>query len=426
MKLSDAIDGLREAAKIAVIKLNEQNLNNDDVISLAKALMGNSSVTTLDLSHNLVGGEGVKHLSLAIRIDNSITFIDLSNNLIGYDGIEYLSLGLEKNTSITHIDLSFNMIGLSQCFRDKSKLVELFEKSLGLKYLNLSYNHIGTEGAKILAKSLAKNQTIYYIDLSNNSIEFEAIEILANLFRLNENSSLKYIKLHDNLITTEEARLLAKQLDKCNNITCIYTIAEEIEGFNCDFKNLGQFEISKRVLDLSRNNIYDLPQKIPSQENDNIKLEWDDFLDFDQYQDSLENSRNSFENYIQQKELLIKPNRISSKNQKQERKSRKVWQELSKIFERDDEGGFTNDLFFTEKTEGNARLTIAKKIKERQSIKFMGDKTQDEQLENWEEIFFRTKSIYPNREHLNDYQDYKEEEYNFIGQVLKNNTDQHS
>ena len=92
--------------------------------------------------------------SLSLTQFTRLTKLDLSYNKIGLDGAKELAkvLKLKQFTSLTHINLKSNNIGTDGA----NSLKEVFELCKNLTYLNLGYNLIGDK-----IKSI-----VYIIDLS--------------------------------------------------------------------------------------------------------------------------------------------------------------------------------------------------------------------------------------------------------------------
>jgi hypothetical protein len=76
-----------------------------------QALMVNTSVTKLDLSHAMVGDNGIWAIAEALKVNATVRDIDLSDNRIGDEGASALDEALEVNTTVNGIALDFTRIG---------------------------------------------------------------------------------------------------------------------------------------------------------------------------------------------------------------------------------------------------------------------------------------------------------------------------
>ena len=105
-------------------------------------------------------------LCLALRVNTSLTSLDLSGNLIQDEGANSLSEALRVNTSLTYLQLSQNNI----CAEGAHSLSEALRVNTSLTSLNLSQNYICAEGAHSLSEALRVNTSLTYLKLSQNSI----------------------------------------------------------------------------------------------------------------------------------------------------------------------------------------------------------------------------------------------------------------
>ena len=80
-------------------------------------------------------------------------------------------------------------------------------------------NHIGNEGASILAEALRTNNTLHTINLSGNQIKDEGAESIAQALR--ENNTIRTINLDGNEIGNEGATSFSKTLLVNNSIDTI-------------------------------------------------------------------------------------------------------------------------------------------------------------------------------------------------------------
>jgi len=195
-----------EELKVYQSTITDINLcvKDEDAKSLAAALAKNTTITTIDLSRNVIGVEGAKSLADVLAKNTTITNIDLSRNVIGVEGAESLAAALAENTTITNINLSHNHIGPE----DAKSLASALAKNTTIININLSYNNIGAEGAKSLAAALAKNTTITTICLGHSNIGAEGAKSLADT--LASNTTITTIVLPKKSSGDESWRVLKK------------------------------------------------------------------------------------------------------------------------------------------------------------------------------------------------------------------------
>ncbi|RNF25074.1 putative paraflagellar rod component [Trypanosoma cruzi] len=88
----------------------EEYYNDASVRLLCQALLLNATVTSLDLSKNIVGDIGVASIAEMLMTNSVITHLNLSDNSISNRGPQRLCAALRTNTSLQELDLSNNAI----------------------------------------------------------------------------------------------------------------------------------------------------------------------------------------------------------------------------------------------------------------------------------------------------------------------------
>eukprot|EP01012_Entosiphon_sulcatum_P051815 TRINITY_DN71160_c0_g1_i1.p1 TRINITY_DN71160_c0_g1~~TRINITY_DN71160_c0_g1_i1.p1 ORF type:complete len:374 (+),score=59.62 TRINITY_DN71160_c0_g1_i1:20-1141(+) len=176
------------------VDVSWQRVCDTDVVKLAKALERNTTVTSLNLSHNNITYESAPAISKAIAANATLLQLDLASNPIGDIGAQVLALqGLQFNITLHTVILSH--IGLS----DNALLI--LAKLLGtaacaVQRLVLSFNDFSTPGVERLLEALGKNTTLTELDLAQNSIQSGVSLTLGTM--LQQNSTLRVLNLSRN------------------------------------------------------------------------------------------------------------------------------------------------------------------------------------------------------------------------------------
>ncbi len=213
-ELEEGIKGLRDNS-LTSLDLSLNLIGAEGTKSIAAVLEKNTSLTSLDLRGNSIGAEGAKSIAAVLENNTSLTSLDLSLNAIGAEGAKSIAAVLENNTSLTSLDLSFNAIG----DEGAKSIAAGLENNTSLSSLDLGENSIGDEGAKSIAVVLENNTSLSSLDLGENSIGAEGAKSIAAV--LEKNTSLTSLDLSLNAIGDEGAKSIAAGLEKNTSLTSL-------------------------------------------------------------------------------------------------------------------------------------------------------------------------------------------------------------
>ena len=243
---------LRENTSLSSLGLSFNSIGGDGQTSLARTLRVNSSLSYLNLCHTCIGDEGTKSLAQALRVNRSLSYLGLPNNSIGSEGADFLGLALRVNSSLSSLALCENSIG----DEGADSLAWALRVNTSLLSLDLSKNLVGDEGADALAQALRKNTSLSSLYLLYNSIGDEGARSLAQALR--ENTSLSSLYLCYNSIGDEGALSTAQALTVNKSLSSLNLHSNTIyaEGAN-SFLQVLQRNLSLSHLDLSDSSIDD-------------------------------------------------------------------------------------------------------------------------------------------------------------------------
>uniref|UniRef100_A0A4W3HUM5 NLR family CARD domain containing 3 n=1 Tax=Callorhinchus milii TaxID=7868 RepID=A0A4W3HUM5_CALMI len=210
---------LADALKInqALVSLNLQNnfVGEEGAKYTADALHVNHKLTSLHLQKNSIGPEGAKRLAAALKINRSLKELILSSNCVGDVGAAAIAESLKVNNSLAILNLQSNSISNTGA----SKLTKALQLNHGLINLNLRENSIGLHGAKEIAKTLRVNKALRSLDLTANLLHDEGTAAIA--LAIKENHTLTSLHLQWNFISLEAARALAQALQTNTSLTSL-------------------------------------------------------------------------------------------------------------------------------------------------------------------------------------------------------------
>ena len=202
------------------LKLRDCQLTDLSLAPLLSAVQRCSSLTSLDLGHNKIDTEasaaigqllampGCRLLDLSLckadvddseccelvsklKATNALTSLDLSHNMIGggettssstTGAVAIASLLSAPDGNLQILDLSWNLIRKASAQR----LGEALSGNQRLVELNLAFNACGEEGGLAIGGSLFTNRTLRRLTLSNNSISSRSAFTIAVACRCNK------------------------------------------------------------------------------------------------------------------------------------------------------------------------------------------------------------------------------------------------
>lgn len=161
---------------LTLVDLSVSYLTHMDATEVAKGLMVNRSLTSLNASGNFIGGygrdgrfvrssEGMDAIAAALPVC-ALQSLNLSENRLGPEGIKALVPGLAR-TSLTSLDLSRNSIGAEGA----ADLAAGLATNGSLLKLDVRLNKLGSEGAEALAPGIAACRSLMALDARFNGVE---------------------------------------------------------------------------------------------------------------------------------------------------------------------------------------------------------------------------------------------------------------
>jgi hypothetical protein len=226
---------LADLPMVTLLNLCDNNLTDLGLKPLLDKIVVMPNLVELNLSENAIGplaAEGLgRYLSRKPTIPLRRLFLSKSN-VDDYEGERFVN-ALLGNSTIVELDLSHNLLGHAELLNVvKPNLVTaaeaiaklLLSESCRLQELKLSWNMIRLDSAVQLSRSLAFNNSLTYLDLSYNGIGQLGLSpsLLTSL------NSLRGLALGDSLL---ENRSLETLLLANNNISAsaCFTISIGLE-----------------------------------------------------------------------------------------------------------------------------------------------------------------------------------------------------
>ena len=194
--------GLQESDKDVLEALNIKELSLHASHLPLLSLMGTTSIVeTLTISSS--ERCDVKLLGKFLSTNRTIQHLFLSDQHLGDEGARILAESLLKNQSLRCLCLSRNHIG----DKGAEALGKMLEQHPSLIELDLQHNRISPKGAKAFAKKLQKNGCLTSLNLDHNAVGDKGTESFAKY--LKHNRKLTVLSLINNQITVKGALALA-------------------------------------------------------------------------------------------------------------------------------------------------------------------------------------------------------------------------
>ncbi|XP_073682127.1 NACHT, LRR and PYD domains-containing protein 3-like [Garra rufa] len=180
---------------LRVLDLSNNDLNDTGVILLSDGLKRNSKLEILRLSKCNLTAQSCESLSLVLRSSNSgLEKLDLSNNDLKDHGVKLLSDGLKRNSKLEILRLSGCMVTKEGCDCLSSVLSS---NPSHLRELDLSYNHPGDSGKRLLAEK-CKNLDKLNVDHGGESRITAGLKKYSHRLTLDLNTVNKRLRLSEN------------------------------------------------------------------------------------------------------------------------------------------------------------------------------------------------------------------------------------
>ncbi|MFD0265235.1 gala protein [Streptomyces sp. NPDC127106] len=144
-------DALADGHGLHTLYLGCNRIGPDGVAALADALADDTSVKALWLKRNPVLADGAVTLAALLRRNRTLRTLDLVNTGIGSDGVRLLLDALRTR----EIPLERLFLGGNGLTADDAPLLAALIRDAGVRELYLPANHLGDEGAAVLAAAAA-------------------------------------------------------------------------------------------------------------------------------------------------------------------------------------------------------------------------------------------------------------------------------
>ena len=185
----DFLETVRLCQAPVAAHLHQKELEDDDVVRLAKDIKGNNALRIIRLNSNPFGDRGAKSLAESLKGSPTLKELYVHNTNIGPNGVVALAGSLDGMSLLNLSSIPVGEDGIRA-------LADALATNETLETLTISSAGLGDTGATILAEGLARNRTLKHITLSGNGIGDAGAVALAKALRSHE--GLYEFTIHDN------------------------------------------------------------------------------------------------------------------------------------------------------------------------------------------------------------------------------------
>ena len=165
--------GIRDVSAITSLCIHGSLVDDGKARVICKFLLGNTTLTRLDLSHNAIGDSGARAIAKLIN-NSALREVDLRDNKIAERGAKSLGRALRTNKTLRSLNMRLNRFkdaGGRDFFRGITGNNALYE-------LNVSCNSMGLNSAETLCQFVDRNPSLRILDISCNELGEHAGRLL--------------------------------------------------------------------------------------------------------------------------------------------------------------------------------------------------------------------------------------------------------
>ena len=210
MALADIID--KYCKNLHILYISHNNIGDEGATALAGAIKQCVKLQTLDVAHNHIGRIGTRALIYATRNCTDLHTLKFSDCRTDVENVKaFFATTVRCYSRLSTLYLDHCRLNNS----DVQILANALEICRFMINLDISFNHIGNEGVRVLARAL-KVHDLYSLDISGNDIGNDGAQALA--LAVKKWSNLHTLDISHNKIGSDGAIAFADAIEHCNNL----------------------------------------------------------------------------------------------------------------------------------------------------------------------------------------------------------------
>ena len=247
------------------LDLSINKIFDDGATAISNSLKSNSTLQELNISHNNITNKGITKITEVVQINSKLQNINISKNHISTEGLLYFMEAVKNNCTLQVVNITHNNVTRSgftrikQCIENLQHPIQIIASWNEIKYkyselvtkistscapdnieedvwsfkeydcdhlvmclseclkeedtlqeLNLWFEGITSEGARLIAEAIKVNKTLKKLNIRGNSISDDGATAISD--GLKSNNSLQELNMSSNHITSEGAKKIAEAI----------------------------------------------------------------------------------------------------------------------------------------------------------------------------------------------------------------------
>ena len=213
--VKDLAKAIKKHPSLCIVNLAYCSLGGGSSDALEKILAACKTCDALEIGHTDFTPECVAVVTKFLRKKHSLSEFSLKGAIVDSDNKALLTDAITKNKSITKLCLHSNSLQLPGIIRNNKKIMNSFSR---LTHLDMSFNKLPVQGAKVLAKLLENEDcALVTLVLSKNKLTTKGANAL--LPALKDNTTLKTLDLSHNWLSDGVADVVIDLLKNNSTLT---------------------------------------------------------------------------------------------------------------------------------------------------------------------------------------------------------------
>jgi Ran GTPase-activating protein (RanGAP) involved in mRNA processing and transport len=210
---STTTSGESVGKNLKVLLMPRTRMGAKGIQAMGELIGSSKSLENVILSGNDCDAEGVQgKFCEGLAANASVKSLCLAACRLGNEGAAALSEGpLKSHPCLGHISLSYNRLEAAAA----KSFAAMLAVNKALRFLDISCNSIGPDGALALVEGLKKNGgRLQRLSVSQNEIQVKGVKAFCDLFMSPQGKNLEYLDLRHNMVKYKEIVQLRKDLGR--------------------------------------------------------------------------------------------------------------------------------------------------------------------------------------------------------------------